>query len=287
MIGFVREIRLVPIVLFATIALFVLKTVGLVSDGRYTLGDLTDPADITGTVPSPTSSAPAPREAARRAGKPSWAQEVFGYPEVTGTVAEKKKDESPASPPPGGKAPSKPEQPPKGAAGWKPVPINAGQRPSPAEQALLERLQERRSELDARARELEMRESLIKAAEKRVEGRVIELKELESRVNTAAQQREEGDAARFKNLVMMYENMKAKEAAKVFDRLDLKILVEVASQVNPRRMSDILAQMSPEAAERLTVELAARSIRKDKGSTADLPKIEGKPTPGEDAGGAR
>jgi hypothetical protein len=33
--------------------------------------------------------------------------------------------------------------------------------------------------------------------------------------------------------------------------------------------------MSPEAAERLTVELAARP--KDKSSPADLPKIEGRP----------
>ena len=57
----------------------------------------------------------------------------------------------------------------------------------------------------------------------------------------------------------MYENMKPKDAAKIFDRLDIKILVEVASQIKPRRMSDILAQMSPEAAERLTVELANRA----------------------------
>ena len=40
-------------------------------------------------------------------------------------------------------------------------------------------------------------------------------------------------------------------------------------------MSDILAQMSPEAAQRLTVALAARP--KDNGDPADLPKIEGRP----------
>ena len=79
----------------------------------------------------------------------------------------------------------------------------------------------------------------------------------------------------------MYENMKAKDAAKIFDRLDMQVLVEVATQINPRRMSDILAQMTPEAAERLTVELAARSRGKDEAKTApaDLPKIEGKPNP--------
>ena len=57
----------------------------------------------------------------------------------------------------------------------------------------------------------------------------------------------------------MYETMKPKEAAKIFDRLDIKVLLEVASQIKPQRMSEIMAQMTPEAAERLTVELAARS----------------------------
>ena len=56
----------------------------------------------------------------------------------------------------------------------------------------------------------------------------------------------------------MYETMKPKDAAKIFDRLDPKVLLEVASQIKPQRMSEILAVMSPEAAERLTVELATQ-----------------------------
>ena len=78
----------------------------------------------------------------------------------------------------------------------------------------------------------------------------------------------------------MYETMKPKEAAKIFDRLDIKVLVDVASRINPRRMSEIMAQMNPEAAERLTVEFASRGDA-DKGQKpADLPKIEGKPSGG-------
>jgi flagellar motility protein MotE (MotC chaperone) len=115
----------------------------------------------------------------------------------------------------------------------------------------------------------------MKASEKRLEARINELKELEARISAAAQQKDEGEAAKFKNLITMYDNMKAKDAAKIFDRLDLRVLVDVATQINPRRMSDILAQMSAEAAERLTVEFAARA--KDKDRPGDLPKIEGRP----------
>ena len=76
----------------------------------------------------------------------------------------------------------------------------------------------------------------------------------------------------------MYETMKPKDAAKIFDRLDIRVLLEVASQINPRRMSEILAQMSPEAAERLTVEIAdPRPRPTGRVNPANLPKIDGKP----------
>ena len=79
----------------------------------------------------------------------------------------------------------------------------------------------------------------------------------------------------------MYENMKAKDAAKVFDRLDMRVLVEVVNAMNPRRMSDILGQMTPEAAERLTVRncqplRCGRQGADDR--PAELPKIEGRPS---------
>ncbi len=72
--------------------------------------------------------------------------------------------------------------------------------------------------------------------------------------------------------------MKPKEAARIFDRLDMRILAEVATTLKSRTMSEILAQMSPEAAEKLTVELANRANAQPKAQNAgELPKIDGKP----------
>ena len=84
--------------------------------------------------------------------------------------------------------------------------------------------------------------------------------------------REKAQAEQFKSLVTMYETMKPKDAARIFDRLDLKILVEVSTQMNPRKMSEVLAQMTPEAAERLTVELANRASAPDKRSPTSCRK---------------
>jgi flagellar motility protein MotE (MotC chaperone) len=147
---------------------------------------------------------------------------------------------------------------------------------SASERAILERLQSRRQELDARAREIDIRESLLKAAEKRVESHVEELKAVESRISTATDQKTEADAARFKGIVTMYESMKPKDAAKVFDRLEMPVLFEIASKIAPRKMSDILGLMSPEVAERLTTEMARRAGGNPSASDGDLPKIEGK-----------
>jgi len=77
----------------------------------------------------------------------------------------------------------------------------------------------------------------------------------------------------------MYENMKAKDAAKVFDRLNMRVLIELVNAMNPRRMSDILGQMMPDVVERLTIEIANRSGAVDKAAwPTELPKIEGRPS---------
>jgi flagellar motility protein MotE (MotC chaperone) len=253
----VRDIRVIPVVLIAIAGLAVLKVAGLVLDGGYVFD-------------YQTQAGP----------KQSWAQEMLNFPggrkadpsDITGSVHEKPKEEAakPAAPP---EAPPKPD-------GVVVYPPDQSQQVSPSERAILERLQARRQELEARAREIDIRESLLKAAEKRIESRVEELKAVESRITTATEQKNEAETARFKGIITMYEGMKPKDAAKVFDRLEMPVLLEIATQIAPRKMSDILGLMATEAAERLTVEMARRAGSDKSASAAgDLPKIEGKVLP--------
>lgn len=289
MTRFARDVRLIPIVLFATISLLALKVSGLVFDGGYTLaermqaryrGDL----QITSRESVPDRPKIVLTEKYAKPGtagpRQPWAQEMFSFnrgssSDVTGSVgAAEEKPSDPAL-----KVSDKPPDPTKLEVAGAAIPLEPGRIASPGERAVLERLQSRRQELDTRNRELEMRENLLKAAEKRVEAKVAELKGTESRVNTAMGTRDKVEAERFKSIVTMYENMKSKDAARIFDRLDMKILVDVSTQMNPRKMSEILGQMSPDAAERLTVELANRASAQPKTQSPDqLPKIEGKPT---------
>jgi flagellar motility protein MotE (MotC chaperone) len=246
-----RDVRILPVVLVAVFGLAILKIAGLVIDGGYVFNY--DPQ------PQPT--------------KGSWAQEMFNFPggkpvdgDFTGSVSAKKEEPKPAVAAPAAIEPT------------SNPPVELSPQISPAERAILERLQARRQELEARAREIDIRESLLKAAEKRIETRVDELKGVEAGIKTANDQKSEVDAARFKGIVTMYESMKPKDAAKIFDRLEMPVLFEIASQIAPRKMSDILGLMQPEAAERLTVELARRASGGERSAAAvELPKIEGRP----------
>jgi flagellar motility protein MotE (MotC chaperone) len=278
MIRFLRELRLIPVVLFATSCLAALKFLGLLLDGGYILNDpdlseVDRPIHVDRDLSTGGATVVDNKILLPQAGS-SWAQQVFGYPEITGTLPAEKQAEKNIERI-GSAPPAKPQKQPDGRV----VGLDDKPAPSPSERAILERLQERRQQLDSRNREIELRESLLQAAEKKFENRAGELRDLESSAGGALQRKEEADAQRLRNLVTMYENMKAKDAARIFDRLEMRILVEVASQMNPRRMSDILGSMSPEAAERLTVELANRATAGgDRGADiGNLPKIEGTP----------
>ena len=267
-----RDIRVMPVVVVAICGFAVVKIAGIVLDGGY----------VFDYNPQSTQR--------------SWAQDNFNFPggaakldsaDITGSVDEKKDDKSKDDKPKEASKDDKPkEDAPKLAAPQAEVPnANVDQLPpqdqpvSPAERAVLERLQSRRQELDARAREMDIRDSLLKAAEKRVESQVQDLKATESRIAAANEQKSEADAARFKGIVTMYENMKPKDAAKVFDRLQMPVLFEIASKIAPRKMSDILGQMSPDVAERLTTEMARHATGDVASTDGDLPKIEGKVMP--------
>jgi predicted sugar kinase len=155
-----RDIRVIPVVLVAIFGLAVLKIAGLVIDGGYVF-------DYQVSQPA----------------KRSWAQDNLGYPssaradpaDITGSVKkEEKKEEAPKPAAPATDAP-KPD-------GVVVFPDQNPQSVSPSERAILERLQARRQELEQRAREIEIRESLLKSAEKRIEGRVEEMKATETKI---------------------------------------------------------------------------------------------------------
>jgi len=127
------------------------------------------------------------------------------------------------------------------------------------EQALLERLGTRRAELESFEQELAMRASLVEAAEKRLEERQQTLAAIEGQIAALVEQRKEMEEGQFAGIVAMYETMKPKDAANIFNALDIEVLLRVAKMMSPRRMAPILAEMNTMRAQELTVRLASAS----------------------------
>src|SRR5215204_6403493 len=246
-------LRLIDGVIIAAIALLSLKAIGFFAAPRRV-----EPASIAvaAGAAAPAQDLPKFARVLAHARTNSGPTDVV----VTGAVPEKEKEPAAPSEPPAAKSAAA-EPPPKPA--------------STSERALLERLGERRDELQQRAREVDMRERLLEDAERKLEGRINELKGLEEKAEAAATKRGDTEAGPLRNLVTMYEAMKPKDAAKIFDRLSHDVLVPVVLQMKPAKMAEVLAVMAPEAAEKLTVALATRA----KGLSADTRNASTSPLP--------
>src|SRR6185503_5985748 len=87
-----------------------------------------------------------------------------------------------------------------------------------------------------------------------------ELKQIQTKLDTMLAQRDDAQKAQLTALVKMYENMKAPDAAKIFQELDKRILADVAGGMKPAKVGAILAAMDPVKAQELTALLASRLI---------------------------
>jgi flagellar motility protein MotE (MotC chaperone) len=150
-----------------------------------------------------------------------------------------------------------------------------------SEAALLARLGERRAALDKYASDLDVRAALVEAAEQRLNERTAALKDLEAQIAAMVDQKEAEKEAQFKAVISMYETMKPRDAAKIFDALDTRVLLRVARAMNPRKMAPILAAMTATRAQELTAAMAADTppplVAANAGEDlANLPQIVGK-----------
>ena len=310
-----RSIRLLPIVIFAALALLVFKGIGLVTNGGYVLTgpvavvaqegggeaemSLATPSDATMTDTSPMLADTQPTIAAKvdSASEPSSStasssaassMAASNDPHTSSSVpASSSVDpkaatvcpESTVTKPTTAGAHELTDKIGTALAQGCPtpqIPVNAHGDAMPSikngagkivpldveeggdsQTALLQRLGDRRADLDKREAELQMREALATAAEKKLDDRAKELEALQAQVSALVDEKQAAEDSSFKAIVSMYENMKPKDAAKIFDTLELNVLLKVARAMNPRKMSPVLAAMSSVQAQALTTAFAS------------------------------
>lgn len=127
---------------------------------------------------------------------------------------------------------------------------------------VLESLAERRKKLDQWEQDISLREKVLKATEERIDGKLSELNSMSKELKELLVTYDKEEDAKISSLVKVYEAMKPKDAARIFDELDMDILLLVVDRMSERRVAPVLAAMSPQKAKDLTQQLADQQARK-------------------------
>lgn len=134
---------------------------------------------------------------------------------------------------------------------------------------VLESLSARREELDALERELALREKVLKATEARIDNKIAEMSSMSTELKELLVTYDKEENAKISSLVKVYEAMKPKDAARIFDELDMDILLMVVDRMSERRVAPVLAEMAPSKAKDVTQQLADQQRREPKATQMD------------------
>ncbi len=160
---------------------------------------------------------------------------------------------SPAIPP---SAPQTPAQVPQtGApAAQSPAPGTGKPEAQPLDSGLS------REALNRKQEELNRREQNLKAMEDEINAKLEQMQILEARLQDMLKEADAAKDAKFRQLVDVISNMKAKQAAEVLSTLDERIAVRVLAGMRGRQAGEILTYAQPEKAARLSEALARMNM---------------------------
>jgi flagellar motility protein MotE (MotC chaperone) len=142
-----------------------------------------------------------------------------------------------------------------------PPPAEVQQTPTaPAEEATPD-VNLRRSQIEEREKRLTEREASVAAADKHLTDRVGELLAIQSRLEALENDRKAHEEANWTGLVRLYEGMRPRDAAVIFNGLDKPVLIEILDRMKPAKASLVIALMEPESARQVTADLATKRTR--------------------------
>lgn len=142
---------------------------------------------------------------------------------------------------------------------------------SPGKSDVLASLGKRREALDARETQIDERMQMVAAAEKRVDGKIATLKDLQQEISGLLGKRDEEEQKQIAALVKTYSAMKPRDAARIFNTLSDDVLIPVAAAMKSDALAPVLAAMDSAAAQQLTVRLAERMKTPELAAPAEPP----------------
>lgn len=179
----------------------------------------------------------------------------------------------PRATPPQAVAPQDPTQ----AAAAQPL---AGAAPTPisdSEKAILQDLRKRRKEIETREGSLSVRESVLTASEQRLGAQVDELQALQKKLEGMDAARKQKVEDGWLAMVKLYEAMKPKDAAVIFNDLSMPVLLQLIDHMKDAKAAAVMSAMNPDRAREVTSELA--QLRTSPDAAPDQEAAQRKPSP--------
>ena len=125
-----------------------------------------------------------------------------------------------------------------------------------SEMNLLKELAKRREKLEKDKKDLNTREQILNATENKIDQKVLDLKALQVQLEELMKKYEQKENSKILSLVKIYETMKPKDAAKIFNELEMPVLLKVVSNMKEVRVAPVIASMEPTKARELSIELS-------------------------------
>ena len=100
------------------------------------------------------------------------------------------------------------------------------------------------------------RESVLVATEQKLAARVAELQTLQKKLEGLDAAQKQKEEAGWQGLVKVYETMKPKDAATIFNDLSMPVLLQVLDRMKDAKAAAVMAAMNPDRARDVTAELA-------------------------------
>ena len=232
-------------ILFGLLSLKLLVLGSLFFQSSAPDNDASFPAAIAGFFASPIAAEAATNDAA--AAPPAVQTVLPGVNATTSPSAGAGRGLPSISAPVESEGPAQSVLPPIGEV---PAPPRTGNTPVD-NTASLERENLARSQENLARKEQELR-----VLEGELSKKLEEMQMLENRIGQMMKDAEGRQDAKFKHLVDVLSNMKAKQAASVLETLDPKIAVKVLAGMRGRQAGEILTFVKPEKAAQLTESLA-------------------------------
>lgn len=126
---------------------------------------------------------------------------------------------------------------------------------SQSEIMILQELAERREALDLRSKEIDRKAIQLKVAEEEIDKKIKQLQEYEQKLKDLMIEYNQEEKEKISSLARLYTTMKPKDAARIFNTLEMRILIPLLKEMKPSASSAILSQMDSEKARAVTTEL--------------------------------